>query len=122
MTQTSLGLVSSSSHRGQIKRRSNEHHTTFLAGDLDPEPLEELAVASLDPVPFLALVLLLDAPLSTDLKNSSLFHLHLHLLLLEAWQVGYEHVGFQRLLPVDLQVCEGGRPIVGPEVGSPDVQ
>ncbi|KAK3445176.1 hypothetical protein EUGRSUZ_B02741 [Eucalyptus grandis] len=152
MTQTSLGLVSSSSNRDRNKSFSNQHNATLLAGDLDgfhlrlllrqlgdsygqdailhrcphliglgvlwqAEPPEELAAASLDPVPCLALLLLLDASLSADLKNSSLFHLHLHLLLLEAREVGFEHVGLRRLLPVDLQVREGRQLIVGPEVG-----
>ncbi|KAF3772077.1 hypothetical protein EJ110_NYTH58817 [Nymphaea thermarum] len=81
-------------------------HLIHLSVLRQPEPAEELALATLDAVPAIVLLLDLLAPLAADLKDAALLDLHLHLLLLDARKVGLKDVGFGRLLPIDLSVGE----------------
>ncbi|KAM1205283.1 hypothetical protein ACFX2G_006205 [Malus domestica] len=55
-------------------------------------------------MPLVIFVLLLHVLLFADLKHSVVFHLHLHLILLQPHNVRFEHVGFGGLLPVDCSV------------------
>jgi hypothetical protein len=72
-----------------------------------PEPAKELAAAALHPVPLVVLLLLLLVALAADLEDVAVLDLHLHLLLLEPWDIGLEHVRFRSLLPVDARAGEG---------------
>ncbi|ONK63304.1 uncharacterized protein A4U43_C07F13590 [Asparagus officinalis] len=72
-----------------------------------PEPPQELAAAPLDSMPLVILLLLLLAPLSADLQNSSFLHLNLHLFLLHPRKIGLEDVSLRRLFPVDAGVRKG---------------
>jgi hypothetical protein len=74
----------------------------------EAEAPHELAAAALHAVPLVALVLLLPAALPADEQHVAVLHLHLHLLLLHAGEVGLEHVRLGRLLPVDAGAGEGG--------------
>ncbi|KAL2554155.1 Uncharacterized protein Fot_07774 [Forsythia ovata] len=57
------------------------------------EPVKELATAPLHAMPLIVLLLLLFAPLSTYLKHSAFFNIHLNLFLLQPEKINFENVG-----------------------------
>ncbi|RDX83867.1 Polyubiquitin, partial [Mucuna pruriens] len=64
------------------------------------EPPGELATASLDVVPRVLFIFLLNAPLPADLKNPIIFNVYLYFLLLDPRNISLEHVRFWGLLPI----------------------
>uniref|UniRef100_F6HNN6 Uncharacterized protein n=1 Tax=Vitis vinifera TaxID=29760 RepID=F6HNN6_VITVI len=55
-------------------------------------------------MPLVVLLLLILTPLSTDLKDSSLFNLYFHFLLLHPWKIRPENMSFWRLFPGNSRV------------------
>uniref|UniRef100_A0A0A9GSJ7 Uncharacterized protein n=1 Tax=Arundo donax TaxID=35708 RepID=A0A0A9GSJ7_ARUDO len=88
-------------------------HLVHLGVLRQAEPPHELAAAALDAVPRVVLVLLFLVALAADDKHVTVFHLDLHLLLLDAGEVGLEDVRLRGLLPVNAGVGKGGGVGVG---------
>ncbi|MQM21358.1 hypothetical protein Taro_054398 [Colocasia esculenta] len=76
-------------------------HLIYLGVLGQPEPPHEAPPAPLHPVPGICLLLLFLAPLTADLEDPAVLHLHLHLFFVNPGEVGLEDVGFGCLLPVD---------------------
>ncbi|WRX32173.1 hypothetical protein QQP08_024660 [Theobroma cacao] len=76
-------------------------HLPFLR---QPEPPHELATATLNPVPGVVLVFLLNIPFSADLEHPVIFNLDFYFFCLEPWKVSLEYVSFRGFLPVDTGV------------------
>ncbi|RDX83863.1 hypothetical protein CR513_35175, partial [Mucuna pruriens] len=65
------------------------------------EPPHELATATLDTMPSVFVVFLLNVPLTAYLKNIVIFNFNLDFLFVEAGYIGLEHVCFWGLLPIN---------------------
>ncbi|KAK6926954.1 hypothetical protein RJ641_008673 [Dillenia turbinata] len=84
------------------------HHLIHLGILRKAEAAEELTAAALNAVPPVILLLLLFAPLSTDLENPSFFNLHLHFFLLQSRKISLEDMSFGCFLPINASVDESG--------------
>uniref|UniRef100_A0A3N7F1Q2 Uncharacterized protein n=1 Tax=Populus trichocarpa TaxID=3694 RepID=A0A3N7F1Q2_POPTR len=72
-----------------------------------PKPPQELATASLHPMPCIVLVFLLYIPISANLKHPVIFNFDLHFLFFKPWKICLEDMGFWCLFPINAGVDKG---------------
>ena len=98
-----LHLRNTNSKHSILHPRFHLIHLSILR---QPKPSEKTTLASLNAMPGIILVFLLNFPLSTYLQNTILFDLNFHFLLLHTGKIGLEDVCFRCFLPVNACVGE----------------